>query len=302
MKEQPLVSVIICVYNAERYIGECLRSVFAQTYPHFELIVVNDCSNDGTVAEVEKFTDPRLRLIHLPTTSGGPSVPRNRGVDIATGKYFAFLDADDLWLPEKLEKQVAFMEDHPEYGYTHTACWKIDEHGNRLGIRHGDSLPPTGPYWEVLLQQVWMSSSTVMVSRDSWERIGPFNETDEWRVHEDLEFALRYAQAMPFGVLKEPLAEYRLTPGNISSRKWKNIARDFTLYIHVYRTPTLWQGAITRSQFRRRVHGMADEGAFYWRARKHWGRALWFVGQMLRLLPFSPRGWSQLLAIGLRRP
>jgi glycosyltransferase involved in cell wall biosynthesis len=275
--------------------------VFSQTYSHLELIVVNDCSNDGTVAEVEKFDDPRLQLIHLPTTSGGPAVPRNRGVDVAKGKYFAFLDADDLWLPEKLEKQVALMEAHPEYGYTHTACWKIDDKGNRLGVRHGDLLPPSGPYWEVLLQQVWMSSSTVMVSRKSWEQLGPFNETDEWRVHEDLEFALRYAQVMPFGVLTEPLAEYRLTPGNISSRKWKNIGRDYTLYIHVYRTPSLWRGGISRRQFRMRVLGMAEEGAYYWRARKRWARALWFVGQMLQLCPFAPGGWQQLAAVGLRR-
>jgi teichuronic acid biosynthesis glycosyltransferase TuaG len=299
--EIPLVSVIICVFNAERYIGACLRSVLAQTYPHFELIVVNDASTDGTIAEVQKFHDSRIRIVHLPTTSGGPAVPRNRGGDVATGKYLAFLDADDLWLPEKLEKQVALMEAHPEYGYTHTACWKIDEHGTRLGPRHGDSLPLSGAYWEVLLQQVWMTSSTVMVSRESWERIGPFNETDEWRVHEDLEFALRYAKTMPFGVLKEPLAEYRLTPGNISSRKWKNIGRDFTLYIHVYHTPSLWRGAIARSQFRDRILGMAEEGAYYWRVRKRWGRALWFAEQMILLSPFSPRGWSQLLAVGWHR-
>ncbi len=301
MNGTPLVSVIICVYNAERYIGECLRSVFAQTYPHFELIVVNDCSSDGTVAEVEKLDDPRLQLIHLPTTSGGPAVPRNRGVDIAKGKYFAFLDADDLWLPEKLEKQVSLMEAHPEYGYTHTACWKIDELGNRLGARHGDSLPPSGEYREVLLQQVWMSSSTVMVSRERWEQLGPFNETDEWRVHEDLEFALRYAKVMPFGVLTEPLAEYRLTPGNISSRKWKNIGRDYTLYLHVFQTPSLWEGAITKQRFRKRLLGMTEEGAFYWRARERFGRALWFVGQMFMLSPFSARGWKQLLAVILRR-
>jgi len=301
MNGSPLVSVIICVYNAERYIGECLRSVFAQTYPHFELIVVNDCSSDGTVAEVEKFDDSRIRLVHLSTTSGGPAVPRNRGADVAKGKYYAFLDADDLWLPEKLEKQVALMEAHPEYGYTHTACWKIDEDGNRLGARHGNALPPSGSYWEVLLQQVWMSSSTVMVSRECWERIGPFNETDEWRVHEDLEFALRYAQEMPFGVLTEPLAEYRLTPGNISSRKWKNIGRDYTLYFHVFQTPALWEGMITKPQFRQRLLGMTEEGAFYWRARKRWVRALWFVGQMFRFSPFSARVWKQVLAVGLRR-
>ena len=302
MKAPPLVSVIICVYNAERYIGDCLRSVFAQTYSNFELIVVNDCSSDGTVAEVQKFNDPRLRIIHLPTTSGGPAVPRNRGVDVAKGKYFAFLDADDLWLPEKLAKQVALMEAHPEYGYTHTACWKIDERGTRLCVRHGHNLPPSGRYWEVLLQQVWMSSSTVMVSRESWERLGPFNETDEWRVHEDLEFALRYAKVMPFGVLAEPLAEYRLTPGNISSRKWKNIGRDYTLYIHVFRTPELWEGAISRPVFKRQILEMAEEGAFYWRERKRFDRALWFAGQMLWLAPFSACGWKQLLACGLRRP
>lgn len=301
MTETPLVSVIVGVYNAERYIDACIRSVLHQTYKQFELIVVDDASTDGSMAVVEQFSDSRIRVVRLATNSGGPSIPRNRGVAVARGRYFAFLDADDLWLPEKLARQVALMEANPQHGYTHTACWKIDADGNRLGVRHGQSLPPSGDYREVLLQQVWMTSSTVMVSRTSWEQIGPFNETDEWRVHEDLEFALRYARAMPFGVLKEPLAEYRLTPGNISSRKWKNIGRDYTIYEHVFRTPDLWNGFITGRTFRKRLFSMAEEGATYWRARGRWWRALWFVGQMLRLSPLSPLGWKHLLAVGLRR-
>ena len=117
MNGTPSVSVVVGVYNKERYVGECLRSVLAQTYGDFELIVVDDCSTDRSVAEIQAIRDARVRFIPLSVNSRRPAVPRNRGVELAQGKYIAFLDADDRWLPGKLEKQVAFMEAHPEVGF-----------------------------------------------------------------------------------------------------------------------------------------------------------------------------------------
>ncbi len=302
MNGTPLVSVIVSVYNKADYVGSSLRSVLAQTYGHFELIVVDDCSTDGSLAEVQKLADPRIRLVRLAENSRRPAVPRNRGMAVAGGKYIAFLDADDRWEPTKLEKQVAFMEAHPEYELTHTYCWKIDGEGRRLGIRHEGTLPPSGDYWLPMLERVWISTSTLMLTRSLYEKTGGFTEAMAWRIEEDPEFALRCAMLTPFGLLAEPLSEYRTGIDNITASKaWKGIGRDFVLYRHIWETPGLWEGILSRREMKNRVLDMAEEGAFCWRSRGRFGRAAWFVWQMIRLAPFASRSWKQGLAVGLRR-
>lgn len=302
MNGTPSVSVVVGVYNKERYVGECLRSVLAQTYGDFELIVVDDCSTDRSVAEIQAIRDARVRFIPLPVNSRRPAVPRNRGVELAQGKYIAFLDADDRWLPGKLEKQVAFMEAHPEVGFSHAACWKIDGAGARLCIRHEGALPPSGDYWRVLLDRVWVSISASMATRELIARAGPFVESMKWRGEEDAEFFLRCAARTPFGTIPEPLAEYRTGIDNISAGKnWKGVGRDFPLYRHILGDPSLWKGCLTRREMTAIVADMAEEGAFYWRERGESGRALWFAWQLVRLSPLAGRGWRQLLAAGLRR-
>jgi len=302
MNGTPLVSVVMGVYNKADYVGSSLRSVLAQTYGHFELIVVDDCSTDGSLGEIQKFDDPRIRLVRLAENSRRPAVPRNRGMAVAGGKYIAFLDADDRWEPTKLEKQVAFMEAHPEYELTHTYCWKIDGEGRRLGLRHKGMLPPSGDYSLPMLERVWISTSTLMLTRSLYEKTGGFTEEMTWRIEEDPEFALRCARLTPFGLLAEPLSEYRTGIDNITASKaWKGVGRDFPLYRHIWETPGLWEGILSRREMRNRVLDMAEEGAFCWRSRGRFGRAAWFVWQMIRLAPFASRSWKQGLAVGLRR-
>src|SRR6266852_6361254 len=109
----PLVSVIIPAYNAERFIDETLESVFKQTHDHLELILVDDGSTDGTGAQVRAYGD-RVRFIRQ--VNAGAGAARNRGLEVATGDYIAFLDADDLWRPEKLEVQLEIAARNPESG------------------------------------------------------------------------------------------------------------------------------------------------------------------------------------------
>ncbi len=109
-----LVSIIVPVYNAEKFILETIASVAAQTYPHWELLLVEDGSSDGTVAAVEEYVrlkkEKRVRLIRQPSNMGAARA-RNRGLREAQGRYIAYLDADDLWAPRKLELQLGFMEE-----------------------------------------------------------------------------------------------------------------------------------------------------------------------------------------------
>lgn len=114
----PLVSIIIPAYNAELYIEKALNSILNQNYQHFEIIVINDGSTDSTESVINQFSDTRIRIISQP--NGGMSSARNAGLRSVTGKFISFLDSDDYWLPEKLEKQVTLLQDNPDLGFCST--------------------------------------------------------------------------------------------------------------------------------------------------------------------------------------
>ena len=126
-----LISIIMPSYNTERYIGDSIRSVLAQTYSDWELIIVDDCSTDRTDDIVGGFLhDTRIRYIKNEKNSGA-AMSRNRALREARGRWIAFLDSDDLWLPDKLEHQVDFMEQHG-YSFSYTKYREIDEQSNNL--------------------------------------------------------------------------------------------------------------------------------------------------------------------------
>ena len=131
---EPLVSIITPVYNGEETIGKTIESVLNQTYKNFEMIIVDDVSEDNTIKVVKDYEkkDSRIKLITL-TKKGGASVARNKAISKANGKYIAFLDSDDLWKKDKLEKQIKFMEDNDIY-FSYTDYSYIDEQGNDMGI------------------------------------------------------------------------------------------------------------------------------------------------------------------------
>ena len=111
-----LVSIIVPTYNACEYIQQTISSVLFQTYHNWELLIIDDCSSDNTISIVKEFAEsnPRIRYFSTNQNTGSPSQPRNIGIEQAKGDYIAFLDSDDIWLPNKLEEQLAFMQ---EYGY-----------------------------------------------------------------------------------------------------------------------------------------------------------------------------------------
>ncbi|MBQ0074366.1 MAG: glycosyltransferase family 2 protein [Prevotella sp.] len=111
--QQPIVSIIMPLYNAEKFVEQAVRSVMSQTFQNWELIVVNDCSTDTSATIVDRLAkeDERIKLLHTDKPSGSPTLPRNIAIENAKGRYIAFLDSDDVWLPEKLEEQLPLFED-----------------------------------------------------------------------------------------------------------------------------------------------------------------------------------------------
>lgn len=301
----PLVSVIVGVYNKERFVGECLRSVLAQTYPNWELIVVDDASADNSLAEVRRAIsdDSRARILRRQANSGHPGVARNQALQEAQGKYVAFLDADDVWHSDKLERQVAFMERHPEYPVTHTQCREIDAQGQVLGLRHAGHYPPDGDCLEPLLEHCFICTSTVMILRDALRTIGMFSEEECFKSGQDYEFFVRCAKAFPLGMPDVPLTDYRRFPGTVSRNpaNWKSMPSDFVRHFIFLRREYIWRNRISR----RRMEGIAclsaEENAYAARRERRWGHCAWFAIQILRIWPASGKGWRQLLAAMIHR-
>lgn len=126
------VTIVIPVYNVEAYIYQAIESVLAQTYPYFEVILVNDGSKDHSVEVCQKFDDPRIKILHQ--ENQGPAAARNHGIRHAKGEYVAFLDGDDLWTPDKLVKHVEHLDRNPEVGVSFCPSRFIDDRGDSIGL------------------------------------------------------------------------------------------------------------------------------------------------------------------------
>ncbi len=233
-QEQPLVSVITPAYNAERFIGETIESVLAQTYTNWEMIIVDDCSTDRTVEIVQAYMekDDRIKLFQLEKNSGA-GVARNRAMDEAKGRFIAFLDSDDLWLPEKLSRQIPFMLDNG-LAFTFTKYERISEDGQES---KGVTEAPATVHYEDLMKHCVIGCLTVVLDRS---KIGE-QRMLEIRTRQDYAFWLSLTRQgfIAYG-LPEVLARYRLVENSISSNKVKAARQNWQLYYEIEDQP-LWK-------------------------------------------------------------
>ncbi|PIG94123.1 glycosyltransferase family A protein [Gloeocapsopsis sp. IPPAS B-1203] len=201
----PQVSVIIPAYNAMNYLPETLDSLLKQTFDDFETIIVNDGSTDEIERWAAQITDPRVKLISQ--ENRGLAAARNTGIAHAQGEYLAFLDADDLWKPTKLEKQVQSLQSNPDVGLVYTWTVVADPNGKPTG-RVFASLAE-GNVWKKLTEfNIVGCGSVAMVRRSCFEKVGVFDRNlGSWV--EDWDMWLRIASSYPFAVIKEPLVYYR---------------------------------------------------------------------------------------------
>ena len=216
----PKVSVIIPAYNAERFLRQTIESVLAQTFRDFEIIVVDDGSKDETAEIAESFGAP---VICRRKTNGGVSSARNLGIKEAKGEYVAFLDADDLWEPTKLEKQVARLDEQPQVGLCFAAVQRIDENDLPLNKIEAEDYPD---FCEALLLYscvVSGSCSSAMIRKKLTETAGKFNE--DYTNYEDWDYWLRLSLLTEFSAIPEYLVKYRLVRESASFNP-RNAERD----------------------------------------------------------------------------
>lgn len=219
-----LVSVIIPCFNQERYIIETIQSVLNQTWHNIELIVVDDGCTDGSRKLLESFGNRLTILEHPGKANRGQAAGINLGLRYSTGVYLAILDSDDLFVTDKIEKQVHFLEDNPEFGLVYANCFYIDGNGKELYkmFQRGNS-PPSGPE-QVLEGSCYNVPSNSLFRRSVFEQVGFLDET--LRSAQDHDYAIRIAEVTRIGYLDECLWKYRRHGGSISNtrtmERWKN--------------------------------------------------------------------------------
>jgi glycosyltransferase involved in cell wall biosynthesis len=209
----PKISVVIPVYNGEKTIEETIASVLAQTFTDFELIVVNDGSQDKTQEIVQQFTDPRIKLHSY--KNGGLATSRNRGIEKSQGEYISFLDADDLWTTDKLASQYQALQTHPQAAVAYSGTDWIDEFGNFLK----NSSPPSisgDIYGVLLLSNIVGSGSNALIKKEALLITGNFDES--LKASEDWDFLIRLAAKYEFIRVDAPQILYRQSPDSMSSK------------------------------------------------------------------------------------
>jgi glycosyltransferase involved in cell wall biosynthesis len=288
-EHRPLVSVVVPTYNRAHLLRRAIKSVLAQTFSDFELIIVDDGSTDETNEAVEEFDDPRIRFIRQPVR-GGANRARNRGIEASRGEWVAFLDSDDEWLPRRLEAQVKRLQQDDPMGATVGYC---------LIVKHNDLTQETRPsrksvhegdvFDDLLLDRMPKATSAYMVKRSALLEVDGFDETMPSR--QDIDLWLRLAQAgNRFAAVSERLvvihsnhgprisrdSTAKLRGARLFNRKWDHVMR------RRFDATTYWRRKLDRSRKMRRALRRSIREA---RDRGQRSQPLRYFLHMLSLLP-----------------
>jgi glycosyltransferase involved in cell wall biosynthesis len=207
---RPRVSVVIPAYNSGKLLGQTLESVLNQSFRDLEVILVDDGSTDDTTRVADAFGPP-VRVVRQ--RNQGPSAARNHGVEVARGPFIAFLDADDLWLPDKLRLQMELFDRRPELGLVYTNYQYTD--GSKLLPLHrsAQKKPYEGWVFRQLLRDNFVATSTAVLRRECFRQVGGFDP--KLRISEDYDLWLRIARKFEMGYAPPPLARYRFHGRNV---------------------------------------------------------------------------------------
>ena len=289
----PLVSVVIPVYNGERFLRESLESVFAQTFHDYEIVCVDDGSTDGSCALLKQY-GARLRIIQQANAS--QSAARNAGVEIAAGRFVAFLDQDDRWYPAKLAQQVAELIAKPDVAMVHCNYDRMDGDGRVLvaGAALAEQTSALASPLGRVLGEALVFPSAMMVRRDAFQRVGGFDS--ELRGFEDFDLIARLKQQGRCVLLPEPGMAYRLHAGGFTRAGGVGIIRSRERFL--IRMKALYLGdeakAVLLNQMLADCYsdwGMHD--ARSGESRKGWLRLV----QSLRQDPWKFRTYSRLARV-----
>ncbi|MBO9623521.1 MAG: glycosyltransferase family 2 protein [Sphingomonas sp.] len=239
----PAVSVIMAAYNGAAFVTETIDSLFAQSFGDFELIVVDDCSTDDTRAVLARFDDPRIRVIAAEVNQG-PVHARNRAFAEARGRYIAGLDQDDICLPHRFERQIAWLDAHPETVLVGSRALLLED-GETARWPGPDDLTSAMIDWLMLVQNplVW---SSVMFRADAARRLDPF-ERPELRYAEDFDLYHRLRRFGTLDRIEEELLLYRCHPGGASQKYRETMGASAARVLEEHYAPVFGDEAPSRA-------------------------------------------------------
>jgi glycosyltransferase involved in cell wall biosynthesis len=297
-ENQPTVSIILPTYNRAHLISRAIDSILRQSYTNFELIVIDDASEDGTGEVVRSFEDTRLKYVRLSENRGGPAA-RNVGIGIARGEYVAFQDSDDEWLPSKLALQVdAIRRASPRAGVVYTSFLRVDGENEEI-VRYRRVAKRNGDINIDLLRRNFVTTASILVRKECLLNVGSFDE--KLPRLQDWELVIRLSKDYEFVYIDEPLLVAHLSVDSISrdaravtkalelilEKHYEDFKRAGVLADHHY---TLSRLMFSNRQYREGLHHLA-EGV----RRNPWN--LKFLASMMTLLPLGQRLYSGVVGV-----
>lgn len=207
-----LISIIMPAFNRQQFVCKAIESALSQTWRNIELIIIDDGSTDDTKIVIEKYKKDS-RFVYYYQKNQGQSVARNKGIKESHGEYIAFLDSDDIWLPDKLEKQIAIIEINPGYDVYYGDIVQIDIDDNVISDKNMKRY--SGRISKYLIRDNFISMCTTLTRRDCFFNLGLFDERE--RIAEDYELWLRFSTKFKFFYSPIHYCKYRVMPDQLSS-------------------------------------------------------------------------------------
>lgn len=223
------VSINLCCYNSEKYLEETLKSIFNQTYRNWELVVINDGSKDSTERIIEKYIDEGWPIIYHYQNNAGLGRARNKAIELSSGMFIAIIDHDDLWHPEKLEKQMLLFSERPLLGLTYTNANLLNLTGH-LRLNPDSVSMYRGWVLPQLLLSDFVICSTIVLPRAILDEVGWFDP--HFIQVEEYDLMIRVAERYEFDYIEEPLATWRI---HIQNSSWDGRRAQEELIILMHR-------------------------------------------------------------------
>ena len=286
---RPIVTVVMPTFNRLEYVRDAVASVYAQTFADWELVVIDDGSGDETRRFLRSQPDSRTSVIFRPHT-GIPALVRNQGIARARGRYVAFLDSDDRWAAEKLQRQLALMESVPARRWSYTAVRRIDAEGHEIHTRSVPWIPYSGSILEQVLRvDAQIATPAVMAELAFVRELGGFDE--KMRFIEDYDLWSRMALRSEVAVDAAPLADVRSHLEHFTSDRIGGLSGWASLYAKMEGlVPTPHLRALCRRRKREYFLLLAAQQA---RVRD-WAGMRETIVAAARARAFSPRGWLRI--------
>jgi glycosyltransferase involved in cell wall biosynthesis len=291
---RPEISVVIPSYNSAAYLPDAIDSALNQTTDPLEVIVVNDGSTDETARILERYQG---RVVSISQENRGLSAARNRGIAAARGDLIAFLDADDIWLPEKLEKQLACLGQYPQAALVHSQLYYWDAQTGEKSIeRHRGRHEFSGRCYDRLFFRSGVIPSTMIVRSDCLAHVGGFDEEIRRPTSQDYDLCLRIARHYEFGFVDEPLILYRRHASNFTNQAMACLEDELFVVRKVARADPGLRRAVGRSAVDERLFSLLFDISYRHHDADRAAEARRYLLQALHHRPFHARVWSLYLA------